>query len=136
MKKVRENNSFWNKNIKISRTFNSEKFINILELQRLTLSLVMTKRKSKLKNGKRSWDTLSISLKIWSTFLCSQHQNHLKKKLLNSRRKSWLTLNNKTARELQDWTFINHKMRLQSKKERKVNNKARKPKVRNNQSSH
>jgi len=36
IKRTKENNSFWNKNIKISRTLNSEKFINILELQRLT----------------------------------------------------------------------------------------------------
>lgn len=54
IKRARENSSSWNKNIKISKTFNSEKFINISELQRLMLNLVKKRRGSKLKSGKRS----------------------------------------------------------------------------------
>ena len=54
IKRARENSSSWNKNIKISKTVNSEKFINISELQRLMLNLVKKRRGSKLKSGKRS----------------------------------------------------------------------------------
>ena len=54
IKRARENSFSWNKNIKISKTFNLERFINILGLQRLMLNLVKKRRGSKLKNGKRS----------------------------------------------------------------------------------
>lgn len=54
IKKTKENNSSQNKNIRISKILNSEKFINILEQLRLTQSLMIKRRGNKLKNGKRS----------------------------------------------------------------------------------
>lgn len=54
IKKTKENNSSQNKNIRISKILNSEKFINILEQLRLTQTLMIKRRGNKLKNGKRS----------------------------------------------------------------------------------
>ena len=57
MKKIKEKNSSWKINIKISREFNLEKFINIWVLQRLMYNSHNNKKNNNSQNGKKSSDT-------------------------------------------------------------------------------
>lgn len=136
IKKIKENNSSQNKNIKISKEQKSEKYINILDKLKPTLIYLKNKRKNKFKNGKKNSDILNISQKPLNIFHYSHLLSPFKKKLCNFKRKSWMIFKLKMLKESLISIIINLKMkqRILEGIEVKLINKEQKIKLKSNPS--
>jgi len=136
IKKIKENNSSSNKNIKISKELKLEKYINILDKLKPTLTYLKNKRKSKLKNGKKNLDILNTSQKHLNISHYSHLLNHFKKKLCSFKRKLWMIFKLKTLKESLISIIINLKMkqRILEDIEVKLINKEQKAKLKSHPS--